>query len=317
MIGSLTILTVAVLAAATQTDTTVAVKPGTRLELSNFGGTIAVTTWARNSVRVRAEHSSRVEIELQASGPTLGIEAVHWRGVPTTVDYELTVPKWMALELSGVSTDVSVENAEGEVKIESVQGEVSVKGGTGLVTASPIEGAVRVVGARGRIEGSSVNGSVHVERSSGPVSASSVNGEIHLTTIDSEDVEASTINGGVSYDGALKDGGSYRFSTHGGDLVVTVPERANAAVTVSTFSGEFTSEFPIQLQETRKGGRFGFTLGNGDARLELESFQGTIRLRRPGSPEAKAGDGYRREQKQTRKTVKTERKNSADEENEP
>lgn len=310
MIGSLTILTVAVLAAATHTDTTVAVKPGTRLELSNFGGTIAVTTWTKNSVRVQAEHSSRVEIELQSSGPTLGIEAVHWRGIPTSVDYRLTVPKWMALELSGVSTDVSVEDSEGEVKIESVQGEVSVRGGTGLVTASSVEGEVHVVGARGRIEGSSVNGSVHVERSSGPLAASTVNGEIILDAIDSDDVEASTINGRVVYDGALKDGGSYRLTTHGGDVVVTVPERTSATVSVETFSGEFSSEFPIQLNETRKGKRFSFTLGNGDARIELESFQGTIRLRRPGSPEAKTDKGYKyeyKQTKQTRKTVKTER----------
>ena len=56
--------------------------------------------------------------------------------------------------------------------------------------------------------------------------------------------------------------------------------------------------FPLKLVE---GGRkrFRFALGNGKAQLELESFQGTITLRRPGAgwkkgqpPCADDNDGY-------------------------
>lgn len=314
MIGTLAALTVAVMTAATHTDTTVTVKPGTRLELNNFGGMIAVATWSKNAVRVAADHSSRVQIEIDASDPSLEIRATHRRGIPTSVDYQLTVPKWMALELSGVNTDMSVESSEGEVEIQSVQGEITVVGGTRKVTANTVEGAVHIENASGRIECSSVNGSVHVERSTGPVVASSVNGEIVLERIDSDDVEASTVNGTVTYDGAIKEDGSYRFSTHNGDVAVTVPERVNATVSVATFSGEFSSGFPIQLNDTKHGKRFNFTLGNGSARIELESFQGGIRLRRPGSAETKTG--YKYEYKKSSST-KTKHKNSGDEGSEP
>jgi hypothetical protein len=51
---------------------------------------------------------------------------------------------------------------------------------------------------------------------------------------------------------------------------------------VSTFSGDFESDFPVPLRETRKGRRFSFSLGSGSAQVSLESFQGTIRLVRPG-----------------------------------
>jgi hypothetical protein len=54
-------------------------------------------------------------------------------------------------------------------------------------------------------------------------------------------------------------------------------------VSVATFNGDFTSEFPVTLTETRKGKRFSFTLGTGSAQMTLESFQGTIELVRPGS----------------------------------
>jgi DUF4097 and DUF4098 domain-containing protein YvlB len=317
MISTLVVLTAAVMA-GTHTDTTVTVKPGTRLELNNFGGSIEVTTWSRNSVRVSAEHSSRVTIDVEANDPTLEIKASHRHGIPTSVDYQITVPKWMGLDLSGVSTDMSVENSEGEISVQSVQGEISVMGGTKKVTANTVEGEVRIEGASGRIECSSVNGAVHIVRSTGPVAASSVNGEIVLDGIDSDDVEASTVNGTVSFEGAIKSSGSYRFSTHNGDVDVTVPERVNATVSVATFSGEFSSGFPIQLSETKRGKRFNFTLGSGDARIEMESFQGGIRLHRPGRGETKSGYKYeyKTEHKKSSST-KTKDKNSGDKESEP
>ncbi len=317
MIASLAAFTIVALASATHTDTTFAVKPGTRLELNSFAGSIAVQTWSKNAVRVSADHSSRVAIEIEGTGPSLSIKAAHWRGIPSTVEYQLTVPRWMALELSGVNTDISVDNSAGEIQISSVQGEVSVSGGTKIVNANSVEGEVRISRASGKIECSSVNADVRVEESRGQVLASSVNGEIVLNGVDSDDVEASTVNGGVTYEGTIKDGGSYRFSTHNGEVAVTVPQRANATVSVATFSGEFSSSFPVQLTETRHGRRFNFTLGNGSARLELESFQGEIRLRRPGDPEVKQGYQYRYEYKKTKETVKSKEKKPGDEDGEP
>jgi hypothetical protein len=54
----------------------------------------------------------------------------------------------------------------------------------------------------------------------------------------------------------------------------------SATVSVATFSGGFESDFPVTLREVLGGGRnFQFTLGDGAARIELESFAGQIRLR--------------------------------------
>ena len=315
MISTLVMLTFAVLSTPMRTDTTFTVKPGTRLELNNFAGSITVRTWTKNAVRVEADHSSRARVEVEQSGPTLGIKIVHWRGIPVTVDYELTVPRWMALELGGVNTDISVENTDGEINVQSVQGEITVTGGTKLVTANSVEGEVRVSHASGKVECNSVNSSVHVEATNGQVLASSVNGEIVLKGIDSDDVEAGTVSGEVTYDGVIKEGGSYRFSSHNGDISIAVPDRANATVSVATYSGEFTSAFPVRLDETRRGKRFNFTLGNGSARIELESFQGEIRLRRPGDPGSKHDFEYRYDYEKSKEHAKSKDKHPKGDEN--
>jgi hypothetical protein len=116
----------------------------------------------------------------------------------------------------------------------------------------------------------------------GTVAAEAVNGDIHLIDVDSRDVEATTVNGEVVYDGRILDGGSYRFATHNGDIALGLAENANATVGVATFSGDFESAFKIQPVRAQKGHRFTFALGNGSAKIDLESFQGSIELLKPG-----------------------------------
>jgi len=282
MLATLATLTALALGAPQQTDTTLPVRSGARLEVENFGGEIAVRTWSRSAVRVTASHSSRDRIEIGASDAGLHVKAEGHRGPPHVVDYEITVPAWMALNLSGVYTDINVEGAQGEITAETVHGAVKVSGGSGNVSLKSVQGAVTLEKARGRIDLYSVNEEIKASDVSGDLTAETVNGDITLRQIESSNAEANTVNGDITYDGTIRDGGRYRFSTHDGSLRVSVPEKANVAVSVSTFNGEFNSCFPVRLTGKAKH-RFNFTIGSGSARLELESFDGDIKICPPGA----------------------------------
>ena len=265
-------------------DTTVSVERGQRLEVNSFGGDITVKVWARNAVRVQADPSSRTEISVTSSGSTVSVRTQGRRGPSSSVDLDLTVPAWMALDLSGVYTDVHVDGSRGPVAVETVQGDVEVSGGEGQISLSSVQGSVTLRNAKGRIEVHSVNQDVRVATTSGEIKAETVNGEIVLDKVDATNLDASTVNGDVEYDGPIHDGGRYALSSHNGDITIAVAPTANAAVGVSTFGGDFESDFPVTMTEGRKGKRFSFTLGKGGgAQIELESFQGTIRLARPGT----------------------------------
>jgi len=54
---------------------------------------------------------------------------------------------------------------------------------------------------------------------------------------------------------------------------------------VSTFSGDFESDFPITIGPGPQSQReWEFRQGTGSARVRLESFSGTINLRRGSGP---------------------------------
>lgn len=275
--------TAAVLAVTARTDTTFAVSAGSRLELENFGGTIAVTGWNRNAIRIQADHGRRTEIVVTREANAIEVDARHQRDVPVAVDYQITVPSWMPLNLSGTYTDIAVEGTRSKIEASTVKGDVTVKGGAEFVALESVEGMVAVSGASGRVEISSVNDDVRVDGVEGELVIEGVNGSVWLYGVKSGMVEATTVNGDIVYDGELREGGRYEFATHNGDIALAVPENGDVTVAVATFSGNFESSFPIQLNETRRGKRFKFTLGSGGAAADLESFQGTIYVVRPGA----------------------------------
>jgi hypothetical protein len=269
------------LALVQQIDTTVPAQQGQRLVVDGYAGEIDVKTWGRNAVRVEADPSSRSSVEVVSSGGSVTVRTEGRRGPPSSVDLAITVPVWMGLDLSGVYTDVTVVGVRAPISVETVQGEVDVTGGEGLVTLRSVQGHVHLKGAKGRIDVHSVNEDVRVSEASGEIVAETVNGEIVLERVDATSLDAGTVNGDVGYDGPIRSGGRYTLSSHNGDVTLAVAESTSAAVSVSTFNGEFESSFPVTLRETRKGKRFSFVLGAGGAQVSLESFQGTVQLVRP------------------------------------
>lgn len=274
-------LALALLAAPSQ-DTTVAVQRGQRLEISAQTGEIIVHTWPRSAVRIQATGGNLGRLSIDQSPVAVRIHALSPRGGPAHVNFDLTVPAWMSLRLSGVNTTMRVTGTEAAVTAETVSGDVEVTGGNELVSLRSVEGAVTLAGAKGKLDVGSVNSDVTVRDVSGDLQAETVNGAVLLEKVQSDNVEANTVNGDVVYDGTIQPNGRYRFVTHNGDVTMAIAEGASALVSVSTFQGDFESAFPVTLTE-RHGKRFDFTLGSGSARIDLESFGGTIRLVRPGA----------------------------------
>jgi putative adhesin len=276
-----TLLALAMLAA--QTDQTVQVRRGARLEVHNFSGAVTVRVWDRDQVRVQVEHSDRDTIDVQTTETLVSVRARARSAPPRSLDYTLTVPSWMPVSVSGTATDVDVDGTVADVTIETVKGDVKVRGGAGFVRLQSVQGSVSVERSKGRVEAHTLNDSIHLADITGDVSAETINGGITLERIDASSVDASTVNGEISYDGQIKDRGLYRLTSHNGPIDVTVPDRANATVTVRTFNGEVTSTLPVKIEQSDKHRRT-LTTGNGSARVEIESFNGEIVLRRPGDP---------------------------------
>jgi len=280
-----------------KSDQTVDAVKGTRLVLSNNAGEVVVRSWDQDKVRIQATHGARDTVTAETTDMTLRIRTRSTRGPSGLVDYLITVPKWMPVNLSGTYLDATIDGTTAEVTVETVHGNARVTGGNGSVTVRSIEGIITIDKVSGRVQATTVNESIRVTNSTGDITAETTNGDIVIDNAQTSNLEVSTVNGDVTFNGTIRDNGVYRLTTHGGDIRVGLGGATNATIFVRTFQGDFTADFPIQLpdgQTARSGSkRFNFTLGNGSARIETQSFNGDIILARKAIV-SKAEDRQRR-----------------------
>jgi hypothetical protein len=244
---------------------------GNWFRLSSVNGPVTIEASPDNKVYVRAEKEVRrgsvtdVGFQVIQSGGDVRICAL-WR--QDYCDEEgLHSRRNDGDRNDGERRDVRVRftvrvPAGVHVSAGTVNGEMRVRNVGGEVRASTVNGAVEVANAGGQVRATTVNGAVDVSTRNGPVTATTVNGDI--------DVKMSA----VGRDGAM------RFNTVNGTVRVEMPPGIDADVEMETMHGSISSDYPVQLT-----GKFGprharGTIGRGGRRIELETLNGSVELRR-------------------------------------
>lgn len=280
-------------AAGRGTDTTVTVPAGARLRLDNQGGDITIHAWDRNQIRIQADHSSRTSVEVDVRGQVVQLGARGRRGVAGLVDYTLTVPASMAIELGGMYAEIAIDGVKGPVKAQTLDGNISLKGGGESVNLSTVNGHIDVSGARGRVELHAVSDGVTASDIQGELIIESVSGDLDLRRIDAKSVDVQTISGEITFEGRVVDAGSYSFTTHSGEVTLAIPEASNATVTLSSANGDLNTNFAVKTErETRR--RHTYRLGTGSASVDVETFSGDLNLVRPADLKARRAEAGER-----------------------
>jgi len=179
-----------------------------RVELDNINGSVHISSWDRNEVKVDAvkyagtkERLDEAKIEIDSGKDYLSIrtkyrdhnQTFNWgsHNNPAGVEYTLTVPRTARLD---------------EIKL--INGSLDVTGVSGEVRASCINGRLEAHNLVGRANLSTINGKLDArfdQLSGSFVELNSVNGSVDLT-IPSDakaEIEASTVSGGIDNDFGL------------------------------------------------------------------------------------------------------------------
>jgi hypothetical protein len=187
-----------------------------------------------------------------------------------------------SLKVSRRSGDVIVREVKGDLTARSFNGDVVVENVGGLVDVAATNGDLRVHNAGGDVRANSATGDVEVRCAKGRAEVSSASGSITLIEVGG-DVDASTASADVIFRGPIRVGGSYRLKSLSGDVSMTIqPDVAGFTATLTTYSGGIDTDFPLKVESPVQGGpinrRITGTYGNGQAKLALDSFSGTVKI---------------------------------------
>lgn len=255
----------------------------TALFLELHSGTLVVQTWDEDVVRLEvfADSDDRPHAELRLRGRRVHGTVSGGHGHPIEADVEVRIPRWMPLEVEGRELDCEIEQPGSEVDVRVLGGDLLLQGGRDRVRIRSVHGSVTLRGTTGEIDVHATNEDIRMHDVHGGILAESVHGDIRIEGALSRHVELVTTSGDVLYDGTLAEDGDYYFSTHDGDVRLTVPPEASALVEIETFDGEVSVHGPRleqALTEVRRDREYRVELGDGGARVRIRNFRGDVEL---------------------------------------
>jgi DUF4097 and DUF4098 domain-containing protein YvlB len=178
----------------------------------------------------------------------------------------------------------------GEIEAHAQSGDIEVRDAGDRLEVETLSGDVDVQGVRGDVAIHTLSGDVTLARAAAGVEVETVSGDIDLGGMTSRQVRTNSTSGDLTFSGTIVDGGRYEFQTHSGELRLELPDNVGAQLSLSTFSGEIDSAFPITLIAGDHGigaaqaKKMNFSLGKGTARIIAETFSGDVTLSSTARP---------------------------------
>jgi DUF4097 and DUF4098 domain-containing protein YvlB len=258
-----------------------------RIDVEIVSGSLEITGWDRNQVRVTGTIGDDVrELEVSGSGSSISIDLDvpdSWGRRRRDIDarLEISIPAGARLSVETVSADVRVEEVTGSVELASVSGTIKVSGSPARAEVETVSGDIEVAGRQTAISAESVSGDIELTGAAQTVDASSVSGDIEVSAGDIERATFESVSGDLDFAGGLTAKARLHAEAHSGNTTLRLPADTSATWEVETFSGNVSNDFgpgPQKSSEHGPGKWLKFTTGSGDARITVESFSGNVRL---------------------------------------
>lgn len=292
-------------------DRTLTVNGPVQLELTTGSGDVHVTTGPAGQVQIHgvihahgwSDQDAQNKLNRIQSNPPISQDdnliRVGGMGFSTggaSIDYTITVP---------ASTELRSRAGSGDVDVNGIQGPANFVAGSGNVVASGIGNDVQILAGSGDVKIFGVQGQAQVTTGSGDIAVHDAKGAVRLHAgsgdVDierpSDAVVAETGSGNVTVNGATADlrvrtgsgtvsiagnpGANNYWDIHAssGDVTLQIPSNASFELYARTGSGDINTQVPIVMEGTAGKHELRARVGDGKARVEIQTSSGSVTLR--------------------------------------
>lgn len=271
---------------------TLTMKPGGRLAVENFNGSIEIRGGEGDAVEISGTKYAATRELLDALKIDIvsGSDSVRIRTVRPTdrrgnlgARYVIRVPRRTELE--------RIDSSNGSIRVETIEGNVRLKSSNGSIRLDRVKGSAEIQTSNGAVEllelaGGAIvrtsNGSVRTDGVRGAFDASTSNGRIEARVSDPEahrPIKLSSSNGSINLTVDSLNNNDIRASTSNSSITVRLPPSLNARLMARTTNGSIQNEFDLRGEGVRisKHSAEG-QIGSGGPLLDLSTSNGTIRL---------------------------------------
>ncbi|HKA14395.1 MAG TPA: DUF4097 family beta strand repeat-containing protein [Myxococcota bacterium] len=274
------------------------VAPDVRVEIEIVTGEIELRATSANELRVRAKGP----IEVKGSHRRVSVRAASagWMpwSQPADVDVEIELPRKSRIAARAINGGIKADGVEGELDLHAANGAIEVKGAPEETYLETMNAPIRFQGRGSGVVAKTLNGAIELEGVSGEVQASTVSGRIKVEGEAIERAELRTMAGEIELDSSLAKSARVSAKSFSGPVVLRLPKSTSARFDVQSWSGGLESDFASRLGGDDDHGHdrswghgpwghgagrpLSFVVGEGDARISIESFSGGVKIEESG-----------------------------------
>ncbi|MCL4402588.1 MAG: DUF4097 family beta strand repeat-containing protein [Acidobacteria bacterium] len=266
-------------------------KPGGRLSLETFNGSVEIAGWDENSVEISGtkfaptpELRDALKVDISAAPDAVDIRTVRPsdRRGNMGARYSIKVPRKTRLErIVSSNGPIRLNDIEGAARLRTTNGRVRAEKLQGSLDAQTSNGSIQLTSQEGGASLHTSNGRIRAEDVRGSLEASTTNGAISVQlarTDPGHSVRLQTTNGSVDLQVTGENRSDVRVGTTNGAITLHLPAGTNARLAAATTNSTIKTEFDVQSQGAPQKHRLDGTIGTGGPLLDLSTTNGSIRL---------------------------------------
>jgi DUF4097 and DUF4098 domain-containing protein YvlB len=264
-------------AAEKRKEARIDIAPGGTVNIFSGGGSVALHSGSgRQVLATYTVHSEKIEVDQNTSADKQRVE-LRTHALPgqqptaeeARVDYDVTVPAGVSVNVSTTSAPITAEGLSGDIGLSSETGQITI--------TSALKSHVRVRSMTAPITLKDVTLS-HVD-------IQSAGGVVQMNNVTGQRISVGTTSGNIEYRGDCSGGGDYILTTHSGAIDVTLPPTASVDLSARSTTGTVENAFPLEQKSHNsfvpmQGRSFAGTSNSGSSSVELQSFSGKIRVKK-------------------------------------
>lgn len=261
---------------------TVPAAPDVSLRVFNLAGSITISGWDKDSVRVThvvPPAAGRFFLGGAGTSLKLGVEGTDKPDAPGA-SLEIHVPRRARVWVKSATARIDVDGVRGELDLASVSGGITTRNIAGVITAESMDGPLTISGDLSVLRLKSGDGAITIRGSASDLTVSTVSGAVSVqTTRELVSGRIESVTGRITFAGPVSPAGMLDLQTHAAPIVLALPASQSATLDVIAFSGKVLNGFAGARRSATPGEPVRYTLLGGAAHIAVRSLKGGVSIR--------------------------------------
>lgn len=264
-----------------------------RIDIANVRGSVTVSAWQQDRIEITGTLGKGSKgLRIDGSGSRIDIEVekpessgwFNWGSSSQMEDsiLDIRVPQAAELHIETISAEVTVTGTGGRLlDVSSVSGKIRLDSNARELEIGSISGRIELSGNGERAHVETVSGDIDSRANRERLKLETVSGNIAVSTDSYREFSASSVSGDISLRGKPLDDARVDAETMSGDIRIDAGSDLSARIEAETFSGRIRSDFgKVEEPEHGPGRSLDTSVGDGRARIKIDTFSGDISIRR-------------------------------------